>query len=168
LSNKLKVIALFLSVSLLSGCNGTTGSGNQETTMQGNGQPANTTTVPTAKPENPTPATGDAVRVARWSKDPRSASFLAPLGGTLAIANNCLVMSNKDAPPTLLILPYSSGAWNDAKRTFTTHDGKVIAIGKPIKVVGGTIPNLDFLKGFAKYDVPDCGMSWLFLVDSID
>jgi hypothetical protein len=160
LSNKLTVIALLLSVSLLFGCNGMTGSGSQETTMQNNGQPANTTSFPTAEAKT----TGDAVRVARWSRDPNGPSMLAPLVATLGIANNCLVMTNKGFPPTLLIFPYGSGVWDDAKRSFT-YKGKVIGIGESIRVGGGTISNLDRLKG-VKYDVPDCGkIGSLFLVD---
>jgi predicted small secreted protein len=165
LSNKLKVIALLLSVSLLSGCNGTTGSGNSEVSIQSNAPPKNTTSVPTAEAKNPPPATGgNTVRVARWSRDPNGSSMLALLDGTLGIANNCLVITNKDFPPTLLIFPYDSGVWDDAKRSFT-YRGKVIGIGEPISVGGGTIPNLDRLKG-VKYDVPDCGkIGSLFLVD---
>lgn len=164
MSNKLKVIALLVLVSLLFGCNGMTGSGSQETTMQNNGQPANTTSVPTAEAKNPPPATGDAVRVARWSRDPNGLSMLAPLVATLGIANNCLVITNKGFPPTLPIFPYGSGVWDDAKRNFT-YKGKVIGIGESISVGGGTIPNLDRLKG-VKYDVPDCGkIGSLFLVD---
>jgi hypothetical protein len=134
--------------------------------MQSNGPPKNTTSVPTAEAENPPPATGDAVRVARWSRNPNSATMLAVQAGTLAIANNCLVMNNKGAPPTLLIFPYRSGVWDDAKRTFT-FKGKVIGIGEPIKVVGGSIQNLDDLKATGKYDVPDCGITNLFLVSFV-
>jgi hypothetical protein len=165
LLNKLKVIALLL-VSLLFGCNGTTGSGSQETTMQNNGQSANTTSVPTAEAKNFPPATGDAMRVARWSRNPEGPSMQALLGGTLGIANNCLVSTNKDARPTLLIFPYGSGVWDGARRSFT-YKGKMIGIGEPIRVGGGTIQNLDVLKwkGTGKYDVPDCGTTSLFLVD---
>jgi hypothetical protein len=66
LSNKLKVIALLLSVSLLCGCNGATGSGNSEVSMKSNAPAANTTNIPSAEAENPAVA-GGAVRVARWS-----------------------------------------------------------------------------------------------------
>jgi hypothetical protein len=171
LLNKLKVIALLLSVSLLSGCNGITGSGDSEVSMQSNASPANTTnvpttnttSVPTAKAENSPPVAGDVVRVARWSKDPNGPSMTARMVGTLATVNNCLVMSNKGAPPTLLIFPYHSGVWDDAKRTFT-FNGKVIGIGEFIEVGGGTPPNLDHLKQFGKYDVPDCGINNFFQV----
>jgi hypothetical protein len=156
LLNNLKVIALLLSVSLLSGCNGTTDSGIQETTMQGNGQPANTTTVPTTGAENPTPSTGDAVRVARWSRNPNGPIMAARNVGTLAVVNNCLVTSHKSAPPTLLIFPYNRGVWDDTKRTFT-YEGKVIRLGETIEVGGGRIQNFDYLKDNGKYDVPDCG-----------
>ncbi len=131
--------------------------------MQSNSPPTNTTSVPTAKAKNPSPATGEAVRVARWTRNPDTLSMLAPLKGTLAIANNCLVMNNKDARPTLLIFPYRSGVWDDAKRAFT-FEGKVIGIGKPIEVGGRFIPNLDYLKAYGKYDVPDCGINNFFQV----
>jgi hypothetical protein len=163
LSNNQLVCALLLLVSLLTACNGTTGSGNSEVSMPSNGPPTNTTSVPTAEAENSPPATGDAVRVARWSRNPNSASMLAVKVGTLAIANNCLVMNNKDAPPALLIFPYRSGVWDDAKRSFT-YDGKVIGIGEPIKVGGGKIETLDELKQRGKYEVPDCGITDFFLV----
>jgi hypothetical protein len=165
LLNNLKVIALLLAVSLLSGCNGTIGSAIQETTMQGNGQPANTTTVPTAGAENSTPGMGDAVRVARWSKNPNWGTQLVPHMGKLSIANNCLVMRNQDAPPTLLIFPYGSGVWDGTKQTFT-FEGKVIRIGESIAVYGGRIPSLDsFLEGnVKKYDVPDCGINNFWVV----
>jgi predicted small secreted protein len=165
LLNKLTVIALLLSVSLLSGCNGTTGSGIQETTTQGNGQPVNTTTVQTAKAENSPPTTGDAVRIARWSKDPKGGNLLAPLKGQLAIVNNCLVVQNHQSePPTLPIFPYDKGVWDDVKKTFT-FGGKVIKIGETIEGGGGTILKLDTLgKAGIKYDVPDCGVKSLFLV----
>jgi hypothetical protein len=166
LSSKLKVIALLLLVSLLFGCNRTTGSGSQETTMQSNGQSANTTSVPIAEAKNPPPAKRDTMRVARWSRNPNSVSMTALKVGTLGIANNCLVMNNKGGRPTLLIFPYGSGVWDDAKRSFT-YDGKVIRIGEPIRVGGGSIQNLDTLKWkeTGKYDVPDCGITDLFLVD---
>jgi hypothetical protein len=174
LLNNLKVIALLLPFSLLSGCNGTTGSGNSEVSMPSNAPTTNTTNVPTtnttsvstAEAKNPPPVTGDAVRVARWSRNPNSGSRLAVLEGKLAIANNCLAMNHEDAHPTLPIFPYSIGVWDDAKRTFT-HDGKVIKIGTPIKVGGGTIQNLNDLKGSGKYYVPDCGITSFFLVDSL-
>lgn len=123
--------------------------------------PNNTTSVPTTKADNPSPATGNAVRVARWSAT--GPSMLAVKVGTLGIANNCLVMNNKDAPPTLLIFPYRSGVWDDAKRSFT-YDGKVIGIGEPLSVSGGRIQNLDYLKETGKYEVPDCGITDFFLV----
>ena len=163
MSNKLKVIALLLLVSLLSGCNGTTGSGSQETTMQNNSQPANTTSVPTAEAKNPSPATGEAVRVARWSKDPNGLSLLAPLKGPLAIVNNCLVMKHLDFHTTVLIFHYNRGVWDGAKQTFT-YEGKVIRIGEPIFVGGTFLQNLDKLKAYGKYDVPDCGINNFFQV----
>jgi hypothetical protein len=165
LSNKLKVIDLLLLVSLLSGCNGVTGRSGWETTMQGNGQPANATSVPTSKPDNSSPSVGNTVRVARWSKDPKGGSLLALQRGTLGIVNNCLVMNDNDknAPPTLLIFPYDNGVWDDAKQTFT-FEGKVIKIGEPIKVGGGSIQDLDQLKAYGKYDVPNCGISNFFQV----
>jgi hypothetical protein len=173
LSNKLKVIALLLLVSLLSGCNGTTGSGNLEVGMQSNSPPTNTTRIPTtntssvpiSEAENPAPTMGNAVRVARWSRNPDTMSMLAVRVGKLAIANNCLVMNNEDARPTLLIFPYRSGIWDDAKRTFT-FEGKVIRIGEPIEVSGGNIgKNFDYLKANGKYYVPDCGITELFVVN---
>lgn len=130
--------------------------------MQSNAPHTKKTNIPTAEAENLTPAVGDVVRVARWSLAPDGASMVALKVGTLAIVNNCLVMSNKDAPPTLLIFPYRSGVWDDAKRTFT-YEGKVIAIGESIQVGGGRIQNLDYLKGTGKYDVPDCGITDLWL-----
>jgi hypothetical protein len=63
--------------------------------MQSNGQSANTTSVPIAKAKNPPPTKGDAVRVARWSRNPNSVSMTALKVGTLGIINNCLVMNNK-------------------------------------------------------------------------
>jgi hypothetical protein len=163
LLNSLKVIALFLSVFLLYGCNGTTDSGTQETTMQGSGQPENTSTVPAAEAENSSSATGDAVRVARWWPNPKGAFPLAPLKGRLAVVNNCLVMSNKDVPPMLPIFPDGIGVWDDAKQTFT-FKGKVIGIGETIEAGGGRILDLNTLKKAGiKYDVPDCGTTnfWL-------
>ena len=123
-----------------------------------NAPPTNTTSIPTAEAENPPPVAGEAVRVARWSRNPNGLIMAALKVGTLAIVNNCLVMSNKDAPPTLLIFPYRNGVWDDAKRTFT-YEGKVIGIGSPIKVGGGRIQNFDYLKANGKYDVPDCGIT---------
>ncbi len=166
MSNKLKVIAVLLPISLLSGCNGTTGSSNSEVSTQSSAPPTNTANVPTTEAETPSPATGGAVRVARWSKKPNVGNMLAPLGGTLAIANNCLVRNSQDGRPTLLIFPYGIGVWDDAKQTFT-HDGKVIRIGETIEVVGGTISNPEFLKANGKYDVPNCGITSLFLVEFI-
>jgi hypothetical protein len=173
LLNKLKVIALLLSVSLLSGCNGITGSGDSEVSMQSNASPTNTanvpttntTSVPTAKSENSSPVAGDVVRVARWSKDPNGPSMTARMVGTLATVNNCLVMNNKGSRPTLLIFPYHSGVWDDAKQTFT-FESKVIGIGERIEVGGGTILDIDsFLKRTGKkYDVPDCGITDFFVV----
>jgi hypothetical protein len=129
--------------------------------MKSNGSTTKATSVPSA-PTDETLA-GDAVRVARWSRDPNAPALLAPLKGTLAIVNNCLVMSNKDARPTLLIFPYRSGVWDDAKRTFTL-EGKVIRIGELIEVTGGSIQDLDRLKAFGKYDVPNCGITDFFQV----
>lgn len=150
-------------VSLLSGCNETTGSGSQENTIQGNRQP-NTTSVPTAKADNPSLSAGNAIRVARWSRDPKGGSLLAVLKGRLGIANNCLVMQDhQGAPPILLIFPYDSGVWDDAKRTFT-YEGKVIRIGETIKVGGGSIQNPDSLKEYGKYELPDCGANHFFRV----
>jgi hypothetical protein len=163
LLNSLKVIALLLSVSLLSGCNGTTDSGIQETTMKGNGQPANTTTVPTAGAENPTPTTGDAVRVARWW--PQSRARMAAAGrGMLSVVNNCLVITHKDSSPTLLIFPYGSGVWDEAKQTFTYQE-KVIRIGETIFFGGGSIDLNTLKEAGIKYDVPDCGVTDLFLAN---
>jgi hypothetical protein len=164
LNNQL-VCAILLLVSLLTACNGTTGSGNSEVGMQSNAPPTNTTSAPTAEAENSPPATGDAVRVARWSKNPNWGSRLAPKIGTLSIANNCLVISNQDAPPTLLIFPYQSGVWDETKQTFT-FEGKMIRIGESIAVYGGPIQSLDsFLGGnVKKYDVPDCGTTDFYVV----
>jgi hypothetical protein len=152
-----------LLVSLLTACNGATGNGHSEVSMQSNGPPTNKTSIPTAEAKNPPPTASNTVRVARWSRDPNGSSMLALLDGTLGIANNCLVITNKGFPPTLLIFPYDSGVWDDAKRSFT-YRGKVIGIGEPISVGGGTIPNLDRLKG-TKYAVPDCGTTSLFLAN---
>jgi hypothetical protein len=131
--------------------------------MQSNGPLTNTTSVPTAKADNPPLSEGNEVRVARWSRDPKGGSLLAPLEGPLAIVNNCLVMNHKGVGPTLLIFPNDSGVWDGAKRTFT-FEGKVIEIGKPIQVGGSFIKNLDKLKAYGKYDVPDCGINNLFQV----
>jgi hypothetical protein len=131
--------------------------------MQRKVQPTNTTSIPAAEVKNPPSATGDALRVARWSKNPDTLSPLAPLKGPLAIANNCLVMNHKGFGSTLLIFPHDSGVWDDAKRTFTYY-GKGIGIGKPIEVGGMFIENLDYLKAYGKYDVPDCGINKFFQV----
>lgn len=132
--------------------------------MESNSSDINTTNIPTTEAENPSPAVGDSVRVARWSRDPNGPAPLAPLKGRLAIANNCLVMQNHQSdPPKLLIFPYDSGVWDDAKQTFT-FEGKVIGIGEFIEVTGGSIQNRDHLKAFGKYDVPDCGTNDLFQV----
>lgn len=161
LNNQL-VCALLLLVSLLTACSGNDGGGNTEVGMQNNSPPTSTTSVPTAKADNSPTATDDTVRVARWSQPANSASLSAQMGGTLAVVNNCLVISNKEIPPMLPIFPYDSGVWDDAKRTFT-YKGKVIRIGDPIEVGGGTIQNLDNLKEFGKYDVPDCGINEFWL-----
>jgi hypothetical protein len=112
LLNNLKVIALLLPFFLLSGCNGTTGSSNSEGSMQSSAPP--TTSVPTAAAKNPPPAAGDAVRVARWSPFPNGPRMTARNGGTLAIVNNCLVITNQAGLPTLVIFPYDNGVWDDA------------------------------------------------------
>jgi hypothetical protein len=127
--------------------------------VQSNSQSTNTTDISTTEAENSSPAMGDAVRVARWSRDPNGPVPSALLKGRLAIINNCLVMQNhQGAPPTLLIFPYRNGVWDDAKQTFT-YEGKVIRIGEPIEVGGGRIQNFDYLKANGKYDVPDCGIT---------
>jgi hypothetical protein len=95
-----------------------------------------TTRIPTAMAENSPPTAGDAVRVARWSQSPSGAGMDALIGGTLAIVNNCLAMTNQDGAQTLLILPYDKGVWDNAKQTFT-YEGKVIRIGETIQVGGG-------------------------------
>jgi hypothetical protein len=159
LSNNQLVCALLL----LTACSGVTGGGNKEVGVQSNSPPTSTTSIPTAEAKNPPSATGDALRVARWSKDPKGGSLLAPLKGPLDIANNCLVMNHKGVGPTLLIFPYHSGVWDSAKRTFT-YEGKVIGIGEPIQVGGRFIDNLDKLKAYGKYDVPDCGINNFFQV----
>jgi hypothetical protein len=49
-------------------------------------------------------------------------------------------------------------------QTFT-HEGKVIRIGETIFFGGGSI-ELDTLKESGiKYDVPDCGVTYLFLAN---
>jgi hypothetical protein len=160
LLNNLKFIALLLAVSLLYGCNGTTGSSNSEVGMQSNGPTTNTTNVPIAKPENPSPAAGDTVRIARWAKERNWPSMTALNVAKLGIVNNCLVLTNEDSSPTLPIFPYYDGVWDEAKRTFT-YEGKVIRIGETIRVGGGTITDIDdFLKrAEVKYYVPDCGIT---------
>jgi hypothetical protein len=90
--------------------------------------------------------------------------MLAPLKAPLAIVNNCLVVKVNDASPsTLVIFPDDSGVWDDAKRTFT-FKGKVIRIGELIEGMGGSIQNLDWLKKYGKYDVPDCGINSFFVL----
>jgi predicted small secreted protein len=163
LNNQL-VYALLLLVSLLTACNGTTSGGSTEVGMQSNRPATNTTSVPTTEATFPPSAAGDAVRIGRWSRNPNWPSLAALGRGRLAIVNNCLVMQgDQDVPPTLLIFPYDKGVWDDAKRTFT-FGGKVIGIGEPIEVTGGSIKNRDHLKVFGKYDVPDCGTNHLFQV----
>jgi hypothetical protein len=164
LLNSLKVIALLLSVSLLSGCNGTTGSGNSEVGMQSNATP--TTSIPTIMAKNSPPAAGDPVRVARWSQ-PQSPTRMmgdALLIGTLAIANNCLVVLAPDnnSPPTLPIFPDDRGVWDDAKQNFTYH-GKVIRIGETIQVGGWLLSSFEQIKedGYTYYD-PGCGIKSLW------
>jgi hypothetical protein len=130
--------------------------------MQSNAPPTNTTSAPTAVAENSPPAAGDAVRVARWSQPDRE-GMDALNGGTLDIVNNCLVMTNQDAPPILPIFPYGIGVWDDAKQTFT-FEGKVIRIGETIQVGGGRIPDFEWLKETGKYYDPDCGIKSLWLV----
>jgi hypothetical protein len=162
LSNKLRIIALLLPVSLFSGCNGTTDSGNSEVSVQSNSPTTTTTSSPIAGVENPSPTTNKAVRIARWSRDPNGLLMSALHGGSLAIVNNCLVVTNKDMPPFLPIFPYDEGVWDDATQTFTFH-GKVIRIGSPIQFGGGTLPNFEWLKVRGKYDVPDCGITHLWV-----
>jgi hypothetical protein len=70
-------------------------------------------------------------------------------------------MNHKGFGPTLLIFPHDSGVWDGAKRTFT-YEGKVIRIGETIEVGGRFIENLDYLKAYGKYDVPDCGINNFF------
>ncbi len=154
--------ALLLLVSLLTPCPSATGGDNRSVNMQSNSPPTNTTSIPTAEAKTPPPATGNAqVRVARWSKDPKSGSLLAPLTGSLAIVNNCLVVKYGGVNTTVVVFPYNSGVWNDTKRTFT-YQGKVIRIGEPISVGGRFLQNLDRLKEYGKYDVPDCGINSFF------
>jgi hypothetical protein len=129
--------------------------------MQSNSPPTNTPSIPTAEAKNPPPPTGNAVRVARWSKNPKSGSLLVPLDGTLAIVNNCLVVKYWDVYTTVVVFPYHKGVWNSAKRTFT-YQRKVIRIGEPISVGGQFLQNLDRLKKYGKYDVPDCGINSFF------
>jgi hypothetical protein len=129
--------------------------------MQSNSPPTNTPSIPTAEAKTPPRVTGNAVRVARWSKDPKWPSLLVPLKGTLAIVNNCLVVKEKDLSTTVLVFPYYKGVWDGAKRTFT-YEGEVIRIGEPINVGGRFLQNLDQLKEYGKYDVPDCGINIFF------
>jgi hypothetical protein len=171
LLNKLTVIALLLSVSLLSGCNKTTGSGNSEIGMQSNATPTNTntntntntTSIPTAMAKNSPPAAGDPVRVARWSQSEHRVGMDVMLTGTLAIFNNCLVATTLDSSPMLLIFPYGVGVWDDAKQTLTL-DGKVMRIGETIRLRGGPLTSFDLIKeGRQKYYDPDCGIKDLWL-----
>jgi hypothetical protein len=46
----------------------------------------------------------------------------------------------------------------DAKQTLT-YDGKVIRIGEPIELGGGSISDFHYLKETGKYYVPDCGIT---------
>ncbi len=132
--------------------------------MQSNGPPTNTTSAPTTEADGSPPPTGDAVRVARWAKNPNGGSMTARLVGTLAVVNNCLVMSYEDAPPMLPIFPYGIGVWDDAKQTFT-FKGKAIGIGETIEFGGGSI-GLDTLKEDGiKYDVPNCGITSFVLAN---
>lgn len=131
--------------------------------MQSNSSDINTTNIPTTEAENSPPATGDAVRVARWSRNPNWPAPLAPMRGQLAIVNNCLVIQDQDGRTTLPIFPYDKAVWDDAKRTFTFGD-KVIGIGETIEAGGRPIHNLDDLKAYGKYDVPDCGINAFFQV----
>jgi hypothetical protein len=193
LNNQL-VCTFLLLVSLLTACSETTGGGKTEISTQSNSPATNTTSIPTTEAENlppatgdadtqsnspatnttsiptaeeaenPLPAAGDTVRIARWSRDPKGGSLLAPLKIRLAIVNNCLVGQNHQGdPPSLLIFPYDKGVWDDTKRTFI-FEGKVIGIGEFIEVTGGARQNLDELKEFGKYDVPDCGANYFFQV----
>jgi hypothetical protein len=161
LLNNLKVIALLLSVSLFSGCNGTTGSGNSEVGMQNNTPPTNTTSTSTAEAENSPPAMDYAVRVARWSQSQPRVGMDVGLTGKPAISNNCLVVTTLNGTPTLLIFPYGVGVWDDVKQTLTL-DGKVMRIGETILLRGGPITGFDVLKE-AKYYDPGCGIKSLWL-----
>ena len=155
---------MLLWLSLLTPCPSATGGDNRSVNMQSNSPPTNTPSIPTAEAKTPPPATGKAqVRVARWSKKPKSASLLAPLDGPLAIVNNCLVMKHVAFHTTVLVFPYNRGVWNNAKQTFT-FDGKVIRMGEPIFVGGQFLQNLDKLKEYGKYDVPNCGINRFFQV----
>jgi hypothetical protein len=161
LNNQL-VSFLPLLVSLLSACNGTTGGGNPEVSVQSNAPSTNTTSIPTPNAENLPPATGDAVRVPRWSRDPKAPVLLAPLTIRLAIVNNCLVgQNNPGDPPALVLFPYDKGVWDDTTRTFTFGD-QVIRIGEFIELTGGSLQNFDELKVHGKYYVPDCGANYFF------
>jgi hypothetical protein len=153
--------AFLLPLSLLISCQGTTGGGNTKVNMQSNNPPTNTPSIPAAEAKTPPPATGKAVRVARWSRNPKLPAPLAPLNGTLAIVNNCLVVKYGDVNTTVVVFPYRNAVWNDAKRTFT-YEGKVIRIGEPISLTGQYLQNLDRLKEYGKYDVPDCGINGFF------
>lgn len=159
MSNNQLACALLLLVSLLTACNGTTDSGRPEASIRSKGLP--TASTPTVEADDPSLSAGNVVRVARWSAN--GPSMLALKEGILAVVNNCLVMNNMDAPPTLLIFPYRIGVWDDAKRSLS-YDGKVIKIGEPLKVGGGKIETLDELKQGGKYEVPDCGITDFFLV----
>ncbi len=153
--------AMLLSLSLLTPCPAATGGDNRSVNMQSNNPPTNTPSIPTAEAKTPPPATRNAVRVARWSRNPKLPTPVALLNGTLAIVNNCLVVKHKDLSATVVVFPYGRGVWNDAKRTFT-YEGKVIRIGEPISFGGGYLQNLDRLKEYGKYDVPDCGINGFF------
>lgn len=162
--NNLKVIALLLLVSLLTACDGTTGGGNRSVNMQSNSPPTSTLSIQTAEAKTPPPATGKAVRVARWSGNPKLNNAFGPLPVPLAIVNNCLVSKfNGSSAATVLIFPYDSGVWDDAKRTFTYH-GKVVRMGEGITIYGESIQNPDTLRRYGKYDVPDCGINNFFQV----
>jgi hypothetical protein len=148
--------ALLLLVSLLTACHGTTGGGNTS-----NSPSTNTPSIPTAKAKNPPSPTGNAVRVARWSRNPEGPALLVPLDGPLAIVNNCLVVKDDDVHTTVVVFPYRNAVWNDATRTITYY-GNVIKIGSPISLSGRFLQNLDRLKEYGKYDVPDCGINSFF------
>jgi hypothetical protein len=159
LLNKLTVIVLLLSVSLLSGCNKTTGNDNSEVGMQS--EAPNTTSIPMPMAKNSPPAVGDPVRVARWSQSEHRVGMDVGLTGTLAISNNCLVVTTLDSAPTLLIFPYGVGVWDNAMQTLTL-DGKVMRIGETILLRGGPITSFDVVKE-AKYYDPGCGIKSLWL-----